>query len=163
MMFQTYVHKTVTKLCYDTYMEEDHRILPPKGEDDAEGAQRVFEEFLILYEPTLVRIEYYLEHVIEQVGPAYAEAYRPWHKAVHDLFRGVYLTVRNIPLPDPDSFIEALKMFGFDSAIQFLQDLCISCRIALERDWMEHFRQNIDLLLFSATILRREQQQALAH
>ena len=141
---------------------EQQRILPPSGENDAEGAQRVFEEFLLLYEPTLVRIEEYLEQVIEQAGPAYATAYRPWRKALRDLMRGVYLTARKIPLPDPEAFIDAAKMFYFDSASQFLRDICINCRIALQRDWVERFREHINFLLFSAAILGYRQEAALS-
>ena len=131
--------------------------MPPQGEADTEGAQRVFEEFLTLYEPTLVRIEFYLEEVIEQVDPAYAQAYRPWHKALHDLFHGVYLTSRDIPVPDSDSFIDALKMFSFDSAIRFLRDIGVSCRIGLQRSWSDQFHEHINLLLFSASILKQKQ------
>jgi hypothetical protein len=143
-------------------MEQNYRIQPPKSEEDTEGARRVFEEFLILYEPTLVRIEDYLEQVIEQAGPTYATAYRPWHKALRELLRGVYLTARNIPLPDPEAFIDAVKMFYFDSAIQFLRDICVNCRVVLQRDWMERFREHINFLLFSAAILGYRQEQTLS-
>lgn len=143
-------------------MEAFIQIIPPTGEDDREGAQRVFEEFLTLYQPTLVRTEYYLEQIMEELEPEYAEAYRPWHQALHNLFRGVYLISKKIPLSDPEGFMESLRMFSFDSAIRFLYDLCISCRLALQRDWIENFHKHINMLLFSATILNR-QQQVLSH
>jgi hypothetical protein len=159
IIFEAGLHKSVMKLCYDACMEEDFRILPPQGEEDTEGAHRVFEEFLTIYEPTLVKIEYYLEEVIEQVGPTYAEAYRPWHKALNDLFHGVYLTSRDRPLPDSESFIDALKMFSFDSAIRFLKDIGVSCRVHMQRDWSEQFHEHINLLLFSASILQQKEQE----
>lgn len=150
------------KLCYDNFMEDCLTIIPPAGEDDAEGAQRVFEEFLTLYQPTLIRIEYYLEEVIEQAGVTYAEAYRPWHSAMHDLFKGVYLTAKKVPLPDTDKFIDALRTFSFESAIQFLCDICINCKLQIAKDWVERFREHINLLLFSLSIINRVQQPSLA-
>lgn len=139
-------------------MEDLKIIIPPKGEDDTEGAQRVFEQFLVIYQPVLIRVEYYLEEVIEQAGVNYAEAYKPWHVALHDLFKGVYLTAKNIPIPDKDRFIDALRTFSFDSAIQFLSDICISCKLRLPQDWVAKFREHINLLLFSLSILARNQQ-----
>lgn len=138
-------------------MEEPFRILPPANEGDSEGAQRVFEEFLTLYQPALVRMEYYLEQVMEQAEPAFAEAYRPWHKALRDLYRGVYLLARRMPLPDSEAFVEALRMFSFGSSVRFLRDICLNCRLSIERDWAEHFRAHIDMLLFSLSILTRQQ------
>lgn len=139
-------------------MENYPDITPPENEEDKEGAYRACREFLTIYQPILTRIEFYLEQVIEQAGPAYAEAYRPWHKSLQDLLHGAYLTARKIPLPDPDAFVEALRMFSFESAIQFLRDICASCQIVLQHDWKEHFRKHIDTLLFSVAILNRQQQ-----
>ncbi|MFW0776994.1 MAG: hypothetical protein ACN2B6_04670 [Rickettsiales bacterium] len=144
-------------------MGEELIIIPPKGEEDTEGAQRVFEQFLKLYQPTLIRVEYYLEDIIEHAGPAYAEAYQPWHDAVHSLFKGVYLQAKRIPLPDTEKFIAALETFSFDSAIKFLQDLCVSCKLKANREWVARFREHIKLLLFSMSILRRNQELALSH
>lgn len=145
-------------------MGEYKVIVPPMNEDDTEGAQRVFEEFLVLYQPALTHIEHFLEHVMEDAGPDYADAYKPWHKALHDLFRGVYLVAKKIPLPDPEAFTEALRMFSFDSAIQFLSDVCLSCRLSLQNDWGQRFREHINILLFSVSILNRQQQeQSLSH
>lgn len=142
-------------------MNDSQHILPPMGEDDSEGAQRVFEEFLVLYQPTFAHIEYRLEHIIEEMQPAYADAYRPWHKALQDLFRGVYLIAKKIPLPDPEGFMDALRIFTFESAILFLQDLCVSSRLSLPRDWAQNFRKHIDMLLFSMAILNRQQQPSM--
>jgi hypothetical protein len=138
-------------------MEDYLQIEPPLSGDDREGAQRVFEEFLVLYQPALSSVQHYLERVIFE-APDYADAYKPWHKALQDLFQGVYLTAKRIPLPDPDAFLEALRMFSFQSAIQFLCDLCISCRLALQRDWAKHFHEHINMLLFSQAILAQKQQ-----
>lgn len=150
------------KTCYSNLMNDHLLIVPPSGEDDTEGAVRVFEEFLTLYQPTLIRIEFYLEEVIEQAGPEYADAYRPWHTALHDLFKGVYLTAKKIPLPNKSRFIDALKTFNFESALQFLRDLCANCKIQLSEDWVARFREHINLLLFSISILNRTEQPALA-
>jgi len=136
-------------------------ILPPLNEDDTEGAQRVFEEFLTLYQPTLIRVEYYLEEVIEHAGAPYAEAYKPWHIALHDLFKGVYLTSKKLPLPNKEKFIDALRTFSFDSAIQFLLDICANCKLKLSQDWSDKFREHINLLLFSLSILSRVQQPSI--
>jgi len=143
-------------------MTDNLLITPPLDEDDTEGAMRVFDEFLTIYQPTLIRIEYYLEEIIEQAGPTYAEAYRPWHTALHNLFKGVYLVSRKIPLPNPTKFIDALKTFDFDSAVQFLYDLCANCKITLHENWVTRFKEHINLLLFSLSILSRKSQISLA-
>jgi hypothetical protein len=141
-------------------MGDSDYILPPSDEDDIKGAQRVFEDFFTLYQPTLSRVDNYLENIEEQVGPLYAQAYKPWQIALHDLCTGIYLVTKKIPLPDKDKFMEALKIFSFDGAIQFLYDLCASCRITLDSNWLKRFQQHINLLLMSISILNRQQQAA---
>lgn len=138
-------------------MNYDHLLIGPAHEEDMEGARRAFEEFFVLYQPALSQVERHLEKVIEEAGE-FAEAYRPWYLGLRDLFRGIYLTVRRIPLPDPESLREALHMFSFDSAVHLLRDLCISCRINVSRDWGQHFREHINMLLFSLSILNRQQE-----
>lgn len=138
-------------------MGEYPHIRPPVCENDTEGAQRVFEEFLILYKPILITVQGHLENLMHDMGPLYADAYQPWCNALKDLFQGVYLVARKIPLPDKEAFTEALRMFSFDSAVQFLCDLCVSCRISLQRDWARYFREHIHLLLSSIAILNRQQ------
>lgn len=133
-------------------------IRPPKGETDTAGAQRVFEEFFLLYQPTLTRAERYLEKAVKELQPEYAEGYQPWLRSLQQLLRGVYLVVKKIPMPDTESFLESLRTFSFDSAIEFLRDICVSSRISLSRDWTDRFREHINLLLFSAAILNRQQQ-----
>lgn len=135
-------------------------ISPPEGEEDVEGARRFLEEFLILYQPVLIRVEHHLEKLIQDAGP-YADAYRPWRKAVHQVFRGVYLLAKGIPVPDLDSFIDAVRMFSFDSAAQLIGDLCISSKMALKNDWAERFREHINQLLLVINIIIRGQQVSL--
>lgn len=146
----------VTKLSQNfvilLHMEATCYIAPPADAEDAEGAQRVFREFLTFYQPSLVSVEYYLERVIEEVDPVYADAYRPWYQALHDLFSGASLIAKNNPLPDPDGFLDALRTFRFDSAACFLSDLCVDC----QQDWAQHFREHIDMLLLSFSILNRK-------
>lgn len=138
-------------------MEDTGTIRPPTDGGDREGAQRVFEEFLTLYQPTFILVEYHLEDVIESAGPAYAQAYKPWYDALHTLFKGVYLTAKKIPLPDTEKFIDALHTFSFEGTLQFLSDLCISCKLKVTQEWLNRFREHIKLLLFSLSILHNKQ------
>ena len=140
-------------------MTEYNEILPPAGEDDQEGAERVFKDFLVLYQPTLIQVEHKLEGIIQNTEPEYADAYKPWHQALCDLVRGVYLIAKKVSLPNPDDFLDALRTFSFESAIQFLYDLGIRCKMALQPDWAQSFRKNIDILLFSISIINRNKQQ----
>lgn len=143
-------------------MELTGKMLPPTGEDDTEGAFRVFEGFLVIYQPALVGVEHYLHQAMHDMEPTFAEAYRPWQNALHDLFTGIYLTAKKIPLPDPEKFMEALRLFSFDSAIRFLHDICISCKMKMQANWSERFREHIDMLLFAANILERERGQGMS-
>lgn len=137
-------------------MEDEFLIMPPRNGEDWEGAQRVFEEFFILYQPALSSVQHYLAQVTEEMGAEYAAAYRPWQSALSDLFQGVYLTAKKIPLPDPEGFLEALRMFSFESAVQFLSDLCISCRLVMRRDWQKRFREHIEMLMVAFSVLNRQ-------
>lgn len=134
-----------------------HSITPPLHEGDKKGAERVFQDFLVVYQPVLTNIEGYLAKVVEEINPIYVGAYEPWLSGLRDLIRGAYLVAKRIPMPDPESFIDALHMFSFDSAIEFLKDICACCRINLAHDWGENFRKHIDMLLFSTAILYRQQ------
>jgi|GEM_PF-1901741 len=140
-------------------MVETHRIIPPSGNNDQEGAQRVFEEFFLLYHPTLTRLESKLYDIVEETEPTYAEAYKPWQKALHELVRGVYLCAKRISLPDINGFKDALRMFSFEGAVQFLNDLTMRCKMSFHPDWTELFREHIKLLLFSLSILIQNKQQ----
>src|SRR4051812_27961036 len=134
-------------------MEETPRITPPSGENDTDGAFSVFEGFLVIYQPAFLQVEHYLEKAMQEMAPVYAEAYRLWYKAAHDLIFGVLLMTNHRPLPDPESFMEAVRLYSFDSAIRFLQDICITSNFDTEADWSERFRENIDTLFSSAMIL----------
>ena len=146
------------KLCYDEFMLDDETILPPEHDTDIDGAERFFNQFQKIYHPTLLRVEYYLEELVEKAGD-YAEAYRPWQQALHHLCRGVYLTAKKIPLSNQQRFIDALQTFGFDSALQFLEDLCTCCRINLPRNWAAQFKAHLQQLSFAFSILLRQRQQ----
>jgi len=136
-------------------------IIPPTGDDDRKGAERVFQEFFAEYQVVFTKVEVYLGNVIKEV-PAYSNAYKPWQKSLRELSRGIYLINKNIPLPNSKSFLEALQMFSFEGAINFLQDICINCHLELGRNWGERFRKHIDMLLFAFSILQRQQQPAYA-
>ena len=90
-------------------MEDYHLITPPEGEDDTAGARRVFGEFVVLYHPLLLRVEEQLDTVVDQLDPRYAEGYKPWQSALHELLKGAYLIARNIQPPNPRRFNEAPK------------------------------------------------------
>lgn len=140
-------------------MADIRPITPPLDENDAEGAHRVFEEFFVVYQPTLIRLECKLHDIIEESGPTYSTPYRAWHKALHDLVRGVHMIARRFPLPDAEGFAEALRIFSFDGAAKLLNDLIITCRLPLAPNWAERFKENIKLLLFSFSILQRQMQK----
>lgn len=135
-------------------------ITPPEGDLDTAGARRVFGEFVILYHPLLLQVEEQLDAVVDQLDPRFAEGYRPWQTALHDLLKGVYLVARNISLPNPKRFYEALMMFSLESAAEFIRNVCINSRLYISRQWAEQFHSNIKLLLFSLSILNRDIQQS---
>ena len=151
-------HKTVIIFCYNLFMETTLDITEAKAQTNTE--HRVFEEFLITYKPVLVKIEDYLEEVIEKTDPAYVEAYIPWKNALHELLMGAYLIARKIPLPNKEDFMEALCLFSFYSSIRFLRDICGICQLQLKRNWEKEFHDHIDKLLFAISTLNLQQQSA---
>lgn len=127
-------------------------------EDSKNDAPRLaFSNFLVSYQPILKSAEDYLESMIEKTAPTYAEAYKPWKDALHELLEGAILISQKISLPDQDEFMNALKMFSFDSTIHFLRDICRICDIELKIDWEINFREHIDRLLFIISAIFREQ------
>ncbi len=130
----------------------------PRSGEHTDAIHRVFEQFLIDYQPILFRVETYLDEVIEKTDQTYKEAYIPWKNAVHELLSGAYLVAKKIPLPNKDSFIEALSMFSFEGAITFLRDICNICQLQLKNGWRKEFQDNINQLLFSISILNQQQQ-----
>ena len=136
--------------------KQDH--ITPTGVDDAEGAERVFNEFFTQYQPVFKNVEIYLGKIIKE-APEYADAYRPWQNAIHHLSDGIALTIQNHQLPEDEEFAEALRMFSFDGAINFLEDISSNCRLNLERDWSQHFHDHLNALLLAFSILRKTPQR----
>lgn len=132
----------------------------PFANNDRQSARNACVQFINEYHPILSTAESYLQNMIEQTEPTFAQAYKPWLKGLHDLCVGVYLLSKGIPLKNPQSLLEALKMFTFESTLQFLHDVCISCKLKLQGDWLRKFRQDIDNILFAAAVLSRGQEQA---
>ena len=133
-----------------------------KSKAQTNTGHRAFEEFLIVYKPVLVRIEDYLDEVIEKTDPAYVEGYIPWRNALHELITGAYLIARKIPLPNKEDFMEALCLFSFDSAIKFLCDICNICQLQIKKNWEKEFRDHIDKLLFTISTQNLQQQSSLS-
>lgn len=124
------------------------------------SSHRAFEEFLNAYKPVLVRVEDYLDEVIEKTDPAYVAGYIPWKNALHELITGAYLIARKIPLPNKENFMEALCLFSFDSAIKFLRDICNICQLQLKKNWEKEFHDHIDKLLFAISTQNLQQQSS---
>ncbi len=138
----------------------EHNLIPPLGDGDVEGAKRFFKDFLSEYQPLFTKVDVYLGQLVK-TAPEYADAYLPWKRALQDLSRGVYFTVKNIPLPNLEKFLEALKMFTFEGAVHFIEDICADCKLALEREWSRRFREHIDMLLFAFVILQKGMRPAM--
>ncbi len=129
----------------------------PRVGEQTDTVHRVFEQFLIDYQPVLFCVENYLDEVIEKTDNAYKEAYVPWKNALHELLSGAYLIAKRNHLPNKDSFIEALCMFSFDGTITFLRDICSICQLQLKNGWRKEFQEHINQLIFSVSILNQQQ------
>lgn len=129
----------------------------PRVGERTDTVHRVFEQFLIDYQPVLFRVESYLDEIIEKTDNAYKEAYIPWKNALHELLSGAHLIAKRIPLPNKESFAEALCMFSFDGTITFLRDICSICQLQLKNGWRKEFQEHIHQLLFSISILNQQQ------
>lgn len=123
---------------------------------DAESAKRMVETFVEVYQVTLIRIEQHLDDVIEDAGEHYAQGYKPWQKAVHDLVHGTFLLSKEVAKPDEEALSDALRVFSFDSSVMFLNDLCHSIGIRTERGWHEHFRNHIHMLMTALDIMPKK-------
>lgn len=110
-----------------------------------QSAKRAAETFVEVYQVTLIRIEQHLEDIIHDAGENYAEGYKPWQKALHDLLDGAFLLSKNQPVKR-DSLKEALHVFSFESSARFMGDLCTSIGIRKERGWEEDFHDHIKTL-----------------
>ena len=148
--------------CYNLNMNTEYKIARPKNESDTAGAERVLKDFIGLYQPSLIQAEQHLSKLLASVEPAYAVAYKPWQSALTDIIEGLQLMARRITLKDAQRFMDALLMFTFEGAIQFLQDLCKGSKLELEKDWAQKFKEHIDMLLFSIAILNKQLAPALA-
>lgn len=124
------------------------------------NALEVFQNFRNDYEGTFVRVEYYLKEVVENVPPYLASAYQSWYKAAHDLIRGVYCVTKEIPIAHAESLKDAIHLFTYDSAIQFLRDICISCGMRVNDDWCKALKENMHQLKTAFEMLVHQQKQA---
>lgn len=123
---------------------------------EAENAKRMAETFVEVYQVTLIRIEQHLDDVIEEAGEQYAEGYKPWQKAVHDLVHGTFLLSNEAAKPDEEALSDALRVFSFDSSVKFLGDLCGNIGINTERNWHERFRAHIHMLISALDIMPKK-------
>lgn len=144
-------------------MESVICIRPPADSDDAAGAVRVFQEFLQNYQSTLVSAEHYFEQIMEQVQPKYAQAYAPWQRSVKDLLHGVYMVSKKLPLRNPKALADALRLFTLDSAISMLHDICISCKMRVNSNWLNAFKDNMRVLGEAFRVLMRQRIIARVH
>ena len=128
-----------------------------KPTEDTQAIRRACKDFLEEYQPILNRVDKHLQHMMENTEPTYAKAYRPWLNGLRDICKGIYLLSKGIPLPDPEALLDALKMFSFESTIQLLHDICVSCKLKLQNDWVLKFRKDIDTMLFAAAAANKTQ------
>ncbi|MDX2073483.1 MAG: hypothetical protein SFX19_03850 [Alphaproteobacteria bacterium] len=117
------------------------------GDENALQATRMAQTFVEVYQVTLIRIEQHLDHVIEEAGDPYAEGYKPWQKAVHDLVHGTFLLSKEAAKPDKELLGEALQVFSMDSSVYFLDEICSTIGIRTEREWHAKFRAHVHLLM----------------
>lgn len=108
--------------------------------------ERALETFVEVYQVTLFRVEQYLEEVVEEAGPEFAAGYTPWLRSIRDLTRGAFLASNHVPLKNQEPFLDALRVFSFSSATQFLQDVCSTIGIKHDHTWAEKFKEQIRLM-----------------
>lgn len=140
-------------------MDDVRTIVPPFAHNDKASARNACTAFINEYHGLLSDVEAYLKNLIETTEPKFAQAYKPWLNSLHDMCVGVYLLAKGIPLKRPQSLIDALKMFTFESSLKFLEDACSICKIPLKKDWLQKFRQDINTVLFAVAVLNRGQSQ----
>jgi len=137
-------------------MKQDKPVLQLSA-DDSQALRQACKDFLEEYQPTLNKVENHLKKMMENTEPTYAQAYSPWLKGLRDICMGIYMLSKAIPLPDPAALLDALKMFSFESTIQLLHDICMSCKIKLQNDWIKKFHKDIETMLFAAATLTNKQ------
>lgn len=132
---------------------DDVHIIAGDSEEAARQAKRMAESFVEVYQVTLVRIEQHLDDVVEEAGEAYAAGYKPWQQAVHDLVHGTFLLSKEEVKPDKEKLSDALRVFSFESSVNFLDDICKTVGIRTERGWDEKFRAHVHMLLSTLDIM----------
>lgn len=123
---------------------------------EAAKAKQIAETFVEVYQVTLVRIEQHLDEVIEEAGEEYADGYKPWQEALHNLVHGTFLLAREEAKPDTEQLSDALRVFSFEGSVRFLGDLCSSVGINTERGWQERFREHIHGLMTEMNIMPKK-------
>ena len=131
-------------------MDDLHTMV--EGSANADQARRMAETFVEVYQVTLIRIEQHLDSVIEEAGEHYADGYKPWQKAIHDLVHGTFLLSKEEVRPDKELLGDALRIFSFESSVNFLNDMCGSIGIRTERGWHEKFRAHVHMLISALDI-----------
>lgn len=132
---------------------DDVHYIAGNSEEEALQARRIAESFVEVYQVTLIHIEQHLDHIIEEAGATYAEGYKPWQKALHDLVHGTFLLSKEDVKPDKESLSDALRVFSFESSVHFLDDICNSIGIRTEYEWHEKFRTHVHKLLSALDIM----------
>lgn len=140
-------------------MGDSGHIFVPRSADDQEGAIRSFKEFTCNYAELLEQVSQHLDDTLKDISPNIAEAYKPWQVALRDLLQGSIAIAHKLKLRNPEAFFEALQIFSLDGAVQFIRDLCLSCKIRLEQEWEMHFQEHVNILLFAYSIITRRQQE----
>jgi hypothetical protein len=123
---------------------------------DALAAQQAAETFVEVYEVTLVSVEQYLEELVIEVGPDMSGGYKPWLHSVRNLTRGAFLLSKQAPITQMEKFQDALRVFSFNGAVQFLNDVCNTVGIQTNRTWAEEFKQHVMQLSVAANQLHNQ-------
>lgn len=144
-------------------MGQDIHIHPSPSEVDQESAQRALETFVTVYQVTLIRVEEYLEEIIIEVGPELSGGYKPWLSSVRDLARGAFLLSQKTQLHQKERFIDALRVFSFGGAVQFLNDVCMTIGMDNDRKWAENFKEHIHTLMLATQKMQAQNEQPTAH
>lgn len=120
------------------------------------ATRHVFEQFLSDYQAVLTKVEDYLEEIIEKTDNNYKEAYIPWRDSLHELLSGACFIAKEIPLPNREGFVDALRMFSFESTITFLRDICSICQLRLKSGWRKEFQKHINQLISEFSVVNRQ-------
>lgn len=119
------------------------------------NAKTVCIEFLNEHHSMLKTVESYLSDLVKKTEDTYSKAYEPWLKGIQDMCVGIFIVAKGMPLTQPSRLVEALKMFTFESALNFIDDMCKCCQLALKPERLKKFRQDIDRILFNIAHLQQ--------